>query len=151
MHQSGTAFHDQSLPSRVSALVVATLLGGFAGLTLTVAHQATVAVGPLVVPWGISAAVLVTAAILAGLRLVFETRIVAGCAAVGLLGASALLAIQTSGGSVLVPANAAGYTWTYAPVIIAGVVLAWPRLAGAAYSIRRGNIEASASKGLDLP
>ena len=151
VHPAGASgFHDQSLVSRVSALVVATLLGAFAGATLTAAHQASVAVGPLVIPWGIITAVIVTAAILAGLRIVFETRIVAGCAAIGLLGASALLAIQTSGGSVLVPANPAGYTWTYAPVIIAAVVLAWPRFTRPVPSLKRGNIGASASKGSDL-
>ena len=148
---AGPGFHDQSLFNRVSALVVATVLGAFAGLILTAAHQTTVAVGPLIIPWGIITAVIVTAALLAGLRLVFETRIVAGCAAVGLLGASALLAIQTSGGTVLVPANAAGYTWTYAPVIIAAIVLAWPRVTRRVHSVRQGSIEASASKGSDLP
>lgn len=147
---AGTGFHDQGMLSRVGALVVATLLGAFTGVTLTAAHQATTAIGSLVVPWGIITAVVVTAAILAGMRLVFETRIVAGCAAVGLLGASALLAGQTSGGSVLVPANAAGYTWTYAPVLIAAVVLAWPRITRPVPSIHQANIEASASKGSDL-
>ncbi len=148
---AGDGFHEQSLLSRVSTLVVATVLGAFAGVTLTAAHQATTAVGSLTIPWGIITAVAVTAALLAGLRLVFETRIVAGCAAVGLLGASALLAIQTSGGSVLVPANAAGYTWTYAPVVIAAIVLAWPRFTRPVPSLRPGNIRATASKGSDLP
>ncbi|MBG6054769.1 N-acetyl-1-D-myo-inositol-2-amino-2-deoxy-alpha-D-glucopyranoside deacetylase [Salinibacterium sp. CAN_S4] len=151
VHPAGVSgFHDQSLVSRVAALVVATLLGAFAGVTLTAAHQATIAVGPLTVPWGVVTAVIVTAAILVGLRVVFETRIVAGCAAIGLLGASALLAIQTSGGSVLVPANPAGYTWTYAPVIIAAIVLAWPRFTRPVPSLRPGNIGSSASKGSDL-
>ncbi|MGV8895467.1 MAG: PIG-L family deacetylase [Rhodoglobus sp.] len=147
---TGSEFHDQSLFSRVVALVVATVLGAFAGVTLTAAHQATVAVGPVIVPWGIITAVIVTAAILTGLRLVFETRIVAGCAAVGLLGASALLSMQTTGGSVLIPANPAGYTWTYAPVVLAAIVLAWPRFTRPVHSVQPGKVEASASKGSDL-
>jgi N-acetyl-1-D-myo-inositol-2-amino-2-deoxy-alpha-D-glucopyranoside deacetylase len=150
VHPVGIAFHDQGLPSRIAALVVATLLGVFAGAILTAAHQATVAVGSVTFPWGIIAAVTITAAILAGMRVVFDTRIVAGCAAVGLLGASALLAIQTSGGSVLVPANTAGYTWTYVPVIIAVIVLSWPRFVRPVPSIRQGNIGTSASKGSPL-
>ena len=150
VHPVGIGFHDQGLPSRVASLVIATLLGVFAGATLTAAHQATVAVGSVTIPWGIIAAVTITAAILAGMRIVFDTRIVAGCAAVGLLGASALLAIQTSGGSVLVPANTAGYTWTYVPVVIAAVVLAWPRFVRPVPSIRQANIETSASKGSPL-
>ncbi|MBC7589929.1 MAG: PIG-L family deacetylase [Salinibacterium sp.] len=150
VHPSGAGFHEQSLFSRVAALVVATLLGAFTGVTLTAAHQAAVAIGSVTIPWGIIAAVAITAAILIGMRVVFETRLVAGCAAVGLLGASALLAIQTSGGSVLVPANTAGYTWTFVPVVIAAIVLAWPRFTRPAPSIRQANIEPSASKGPDL-
>ena len=47
---------------------------------------------------------------------------------VGLLGIAALLALPTSGGSVLVQANLQGYAWTFGPVLIAAVVLGWPRL-----------------------
>jgi N-acetyl-1-D-myo-inositol-2-amino-2-deoxy-alpha-D-glucopyranoside deacetylase len=151
VHSAGASgFHDQSHASRVVALAVATVLGVFAGVTLTAAHQATIAVGPVTVPWGIIAAIIVTAAVLSGLRIVFESRIVAGCAAIGLLGASALLAIQTSGGSVLVPANPAGYTWTYAPVVIAAIVLAWPRLTRRVARPATGNIGVSTSKGSGL-
>ena len=151
VHPTGSGFHEQSLFSRIAALVVAALLGAFTGVILTAAHQATAAIGSATIPWGIIAAVTITAAILIGMRVVFETRLVAGCAAVGLLGASALLAIQTSGGSVLVPANTAGYTWTYVPVVIAAIVLSWPRFTRPAPSIQQANIEASASKGPDLP
>lgn len=150
VHPAGIGFHEHGLISRVAALVAATLVGIFAGATLTAAHQATVAVGPVTVPWGIIAAVVITTAILTGIRVVFDTRIVAGCAAVGLLGASALLAIQTSGGSVLVPANTAGYAWTYLPVVIAAIVLAWPRFVRPVPSIRQANIGTSASKGSPL-
>ncbi|CAN5528732.1 hypothetical protein BH10ACT7_BH10ACT7_04770 [soil metagenome] len=124
LRPSGSAFSDHSIVTRVVACALAFILGAFTGATLTVAHQASVAG----VPWGIVAAVIITAALITGLRIIFETRIVAGCAAVGLLGASAFLALQSTGGSVLVPANPVGYTWTFAPVLITLVVLAWPRI-----------------------
>jgi N-acetyl-1-D-myo-inositol-2-amino-2-deoxy-alpha-D-glucopyranoside deacetylase len=143
----GTEFNDHSLLSRIASCALAVVLGAFVGATLTVAHQATVDVGGVALPWGIIAAVIVTAALLVGLRLAFGTRIVAGCAAVGLLGASAFLALQSVGGSVLVPGNPVGYTWTFAPVVIALVVLAWPRVDRPAGD----KIGAVPAKGLESP
>jgi N-acetyl-1-D-myo-inositol-2-amino-2-deoxy-alpha-D-glucopyranoside deacetylase len=52
---------------------------------------------------------------------------VAGCAALGLLLAVGLLSVRSTGGSVLVPANAAGYALTYGSLVIVGLVLAWPK------------------------
>jgi N-acetyl-1-D-myo-inositol-2-amino-2-deoxy-alpha-D-glucopyranoside deacetylase len=122
------AFSDHSLTSRISSLVLALVLGAFAGVTLTVAHQATATVAGVAVPWGLIAGVLIMAGLLVGLRLVFETRVVPACAAVGLIGASALLALKSPGGSVLIPGTAAGYIWTFAPVVISIVALGvpWP-------------------------
>jgi N-acetyl-1-D-myo-inositol-2-amino-2-deoxy-alpha-D-glucopyranoside deacetylase len=122
----GNGFSEHSLPSRIASALLAVVLGGFVGATLTVAHQATVSVAGVSVPWGIIAGVLITAALLVGLRLVFETRVVAACAAVGLLAASAFLALATTGGSILVPASIAGYIWTFTPVAISVLVLGWP-------------------------
>lgn len=133
------------IAARIIASLVALVIGAIAGAVLTVAHQAAVVIGTVVVPWGIIAAVIVTAALLAGLRIVFETRVVAGLAALGLLGIAAFLALQSAGGSILVPANPVGYIWTFAPVIIAGVVLAWPRITRAS----RGTIKLPAAKGSD--
>ena len=153
---AGTSFGDHSLVSRIAALLLATVLGAFAGATLTVVHQATVTLGALVVPWGIIVALLITAAMLLGMRLVFQTRWVAAGATLGLLAVSAALAMQSLGGSVLVPANPAGYTWTFGPVLIAGIVLSWPRLPSRQQPPRQspgagdGNIaEVPAAKGLD--
>lgn len=131
--ESGAApYADQSLAMKIGSAVVALLLGAVIGVILTVTHQATVTVGEVTIPWGIISAIAITIALLLGLRIVFETRIVPGLAAAGLLLAVALLSLQTSGGSILVPANLAGYTWTFAPTLIALVVLAWPRVRRAA-------------------
>lgn len=136
---------SSSLFTRVATCVLALLVGALTGAILTVSHQASILLGSVVVPWGIIAAIIVTTALLAGLRIVFETRIVAGCAALGLLGVAAFLALQSAGGSILVPSNVVGYVWTFAPVIIAGVVLAWPRINPAS----RGTIKVPAAKGPD--
>ena len=143
LRPAGSAFADYGLGARILTCVLALVLGVFVGATLTVAHQATLSIGDLRVPWGIIASIIITAALVVGLRLVFETRIVAGVAALGLLGASAFLALQSSGGSILVPDNVAGYVWTFAPVLIAGIALAWPQVTPR----RPSNIGASSSKG----
>jgi N-acetyl-1-D-myo-inositol-2-amino-2-deoxy-alpha-D-glucopyranoside deacetylase len=98
-------------------------------------------VGSVTVPWGVIAGLAITAALLLGLRLVFDTRWVALCTAIGLLGASALFAVQSTGGSILVPANVAGYTWTFGPVLIGILVLAWPRFERRVTPAAQGNIE----------
>lgn len=138
--------------ARITAIVLAAMIGFFVGAILTAAHQATVEVGPLVVPWGIVAAVLITAALLVGLRIVFPTRWVAAAAAAGILGASALLSLGSGGGSILVPDNLTGYVWTFAPVLIAALVLGWPRAVRPARRSTQGphgNIGIPAAKGPD--
>ena len=109
-----------------AAALLALLLGFVAGVTLTAAHQSSVLVVGVAVPWGIIVALVVTATLLAGLRIVFATRVVPAAAGIGMIAAIALLARTTSGGTVLVPANPAGWTWLVAPIVFAVVVLAWP-------------------------
>ena len=122
------SFADYGLGSRIGSCVVALLLGVFSGALLTFAHQAAVDIADVQVPWGIVAAIIITVALILGLRLVFGTRLVAAFAAVGLIGAVVALSIQSAGGSLLVPGNTLGFVWVFAPVVIAIVVLAWPRM-----------------------
>jgi N-acetyl-1-D-myo-inositol-2-amino-2-deoxy-alpha-D-glucopyranoside deacetylase len=121
-------FADTGLGLRIISCVVAVLIGAFAGATLTAAHQAAVPLAGVQLPWGILVALAVTAGLLVGLRLVFDSRVVAGFAALGLLGSATVLALASAGGSVLVPGNAVGYAWTFGPVLIALLVLGWPRV-----------------------
>ncbi len=116
------------LATRLVSSILALALGAFAGGVLTVIHQASITIGEVVVPWGLIVALVVTAALLSGLRLVYETRLIPGFATLGLLGTSALLALRSAGGSIIVPDNPAGVTWTIGAVLIAAVVLAWPRV-----------------------
>ncbi len=141
-----TGFASFGIGARILACFFALVLGVFAGLVLTFAHQSTVRVGDLTVPWGVIAALVLSAALLAGLRIVYTTRLVTGAAALGLLGVVALLSLAV-GGSVVVPDNDAGRVWTIGVVLITAVVLAWPRIE------RRGGdrMESPAAKGSEQP
>ncbi|MEF2975721.1 hypothetical protein [Subtercola sp. YIM 133946] len=112
---------------RVGSWVVGLLLGVVFGMVGTVVNQATVSVfGWFTLPIGLIMACLASILLLVGLRLVLPTRTLALLAAIGLVGIVAALTLQSPGGSVLIPANAYGYVWTFAPTVIALVVLAWP-------------------------
>lgn len=123
-----TPFAEQHWVVKLVAAVLGAVVGLAVGTLLTVVHQATLPAFGVSFPLGLVAAIVLVAALLIGLRLVFATRLVAGSAAAGVLVAVALLSLESSGGSILVPANPAGYVWTFAPVVIALLVLAWPNL-----------------------
>lgn len=106
---------------RIAASVLALVIGAVAGAIGTAAHQA-------IPPFGLILALVMVACLLGGLRILFESRLVAAAAAVGVLGAVAMFAGSGPGGSVLVPASDPGYWWTFGPAVAAFVVLAWPRL-----------------------
>lgn len=147
LRPNAAPFARASILSRVVSSVLAVVLGVCAGALLTVIHQASVSIGDVPVPWGLIAALVISAALLAGLRLVYETRIMPGIATAGFLGAQALLAFGTPGGSVIVPDNAVGVVWTIGSVLIAAVVLAWPRIARAG----DGRMKTPAVKGPEHP
>ncbi|CAN5248482.1 hypothetical protein BH09ACT3_BH09ACT3_12640 [soil metagenome] len=129
-------WRDQGLGSQLLSGLLALLVGIAVGGIATVNHQVTVAVAGIPLPVGIAAALGLIAAMLVGLRLVFGVRTVAVCAAVGILGAILFLSMVSPGGSVLVPANVAGYLLSFGPVGIAIVALGWP----AAGTFRRDRI-----------
>jgi N-acetyl-1-D-myo-inositol-2-amino-2-deoxy-alpha-D-glucopyranoside deacetylase len=145
---TAVAWKDQGLGIHVFAWIIALLVGAAVGGISTVNHQATAAVAGITVPIGIIATVLISAALLVGLRIVFGGRVVAGVAAFGELAVIGLLSVTGSGGSVLVPANVAGYLLTFGPAVIALVVLAWPAVG----TFSRGKIEARLEpKGMPSP
>ena len=121
------AWTDQSLSIRVLAWVLAALVGAALGGITVVNHQFAPQIFGATPPVGIIVSLLIIASLLIGLRIVFSGRMVAGCAALGLLLAVGLLSVRSTGGSVLVPANAAGYALTYGSLVIVGLVLAWPK------------------------
>jgi N-acetyl-1-D-myo-inositol-2-amino-2-deoxy-alpha-D-glucopyranoside deacetylase len=142
-----TTFDGYGRAGRILAGVLAFVLGAATGLVLTIAHQAVIVVAGVPVPWGLIAGLVLATALLAGLRVVYGTRIIAGAATIGLLGAVAWLSLSTPTGSVLVPDNLAGQVWTIGVVLVAAIVLAWPRFDRA----RGGRMKSPAAKGSDQP
>ncbi|QEE61882.1 mycothiol biosynthesis protein [Salinibacterium sp. dk2585] len=114
--------------SRVASSLVSLIIGLLIGVLLTINHQHRVTLGEVTIPIGLIVSLLVVGALLVGMRLVFESRLIALSTAVGVAGATALLSQQGPGGSVLVPGNVEGFVWAYAPLLISVVVLAWPKL-----------------------
>lgn len=119
----------------VAAAVIALPVGAFVGLVTTFTHRQWPLPltlpgtgGERGLPLGLLVGILVVAAVLAGLRLALDSRLAAGAAAVGILGAVAVSALPGAGGSVLVADDAVGWIWGIAPTLIAVVVLAWPRV-----------------------
>ena len=122
------SFAAQSLSVKIFTSVVVLLLGLMAGLVLTAVHQSTVTIGGFAVPWAAIVGLLASFALLAGLRIVFDSRIVPIIAAVGEVTSALVLSSPVAGGSVLVAANTAGYLWTYGLPVVVFFVLAWPRI-----------------------
>jgi N-acetyl-1-D-myo-inositol-2-amino-2-deoxy-alpha-D-glucopyranoside deacetylase len=117
----------ETWPSRLASMVVALVVGALVGILLTINHQHHVSIAGATIPLGLIACLVIVTALLIGMRLVFSSRLVALAAAVGVVGVTTLLSQEGPGGSVLVPANMAGFIWAYAPMLVAVVVLAWPR------------------------
>ncbi|MBF4634553.1 hypothetical protein ITJ38_09090 [Agreia pratensis] len=118
----------ESLSSRAVSWAVGLGLGVLFGVMGTAVSQSTwTIVDGFSLPVGIIIALLAVTLLLLGLRLVLRTRTAAILAAFGIVVAIFLLSQPSSGGSILVPGNALGVTWTFAPTVIALLVLAWPR------------------------
>lgn len=119
-------WQSQGLGIHLFAYLLAVVVGAVLGGIVAVEHQFVVPISGVRLPVGIIVSLAIVAALLAGCRLVFGGRLVALFAAIGLLGAIGALSLASQGGSVLVPANPAGYLLSYGPAVIALVALAWP-------------------------
>jgi len=143
---------ERSRLERVVLALASIAVGALVGVVLTAVHQSTLTIAGVQVPWGIIAAIALTTALILGLRLIYDTRVAPGFASLGVLVMSALLANTTPGGTVLIPGNVTGYTWTFAPVLIVLLVVGWPRVNRQASSSSRDNIELNSPvKGANTP
>jgi len=143
---------ERSRGQRVVLALVSLVVGSLVGLVLTAVHQSAITVAGVRVPWGIVAAVVLVTALVLGLRLIYDTRVGAGFASLGVLVVSAILSTVMPGGTVLIPANVAGYVWTFAPVLIVLLVLGWPRVNRQVSLASRDSIELNSPvKGADIP
>ncbi len=116
------------MAARIVNLILLFLAGAIIGAVGTVAHQSTVTVAGVAVPWGITVALLAYTSLLIGLRLLNPGRAQALAAALGTIAMTFVFSLKGVGGSVLIPDNLLGKIWVVAPIVIAAIVIAWPRL-----------------------
>ncbi len=118
------------VPSR-SSLVLASILASLGGALIaavaSVNHQLTTTVFGEPVWTGAALALAIVAVYLIGLRLTNATRWVAWWAAVGIIVVTAILAMESPGGSIIIPNNGPGLLWAYGPAVIAAITVLWPR------------------------
>ena len=105
-------------------VILALIVGFFVGVVTTFVHRQWAEP----IPWGVIIGLAIIACVIVGFRLVFDSRTIAAAAAVGVLGALAILTLPASAGSALVLDDGVGWTWVIAPVVIAVVALAVPRI-----------------------
>jgi N-acetyl-1-D-myo-inositol-2-amino-2-deoxy-alpha-D-glucopyranoside deacetylase len=109
------------------AVLLALVVGVFSGAVTTFTHrQWLVQAGPVPLPFGIVAGLVVLVCVVAGFRLAFGAP-VAVAAAVGFLAAIGVLALPGVGGSAVVLNDTLGWSWAIAPVVVSVAVLVWPR------------------------
>jgi LmbE family N-acetylglucosaminyl deacetylase len=113
---------------RLVTTLVALAAGALFAVLGTTAHQTTIGIGPVDVPIGLVLALIASATLLVGLRLVVRDRLVVLAAAIGLLATVFLLSLRSTGGSVLIPQGTLGVVWTITPALVAALVIAWPRI-----------------------
>ena len=109
-----------TLVTMAIASLFAFAIGAAVGFVTTFTHHQYA-------PWGLVAGLVVVTALVAGLRLVFDSRVIAAAGAVGVILGIGVLALPGVGGSVLVFDDTLGWIWAIAPAVLAGAVIAWPR------------------------
>jgi N-acetyl-1-D-myo-inositol-2-amino-2-deoxy-alpha-D-glucopyranoside deacetylase len=119
-------FADMTPGTRVFAVVLALVAGLLVGGLGTITHQQTL--GSSTIPIGMVVTTLMVAALLVGIRVLWNARWMVAAAALGTIVATQVLVSVGGTSSPLVLANTAGYVWTFGPPVIAMLVLAWPAL-----------------------
>jgi hypothetical protein len=122
------ADHRSGPTSRLPGAILSLLVGAIYGTVGTVAHQNVVRIGEAALPVGLVFALIGALGLLIGFRLLFQDRIAVLFAAIGMVGMIALFSVASAGGSILIPQGATGLVWTVVPVLVATVVVAWPRM-----------------------
>lgn len=101
------------------ASLFALLIGFAVGFVTTFTHRQEP-------PWGLLAGLVVIAALVAGFRLVFDSRIIAAAAGVGAIAATAVLMLPGAGGKAFIAEDPIGYAWALAPSLLTLAVVLWP-------------------------
>ena len=100
--------------------VLAVLVGLVVGVITTFTHHQFL-------PWGLVCGLLVVVALVTGFRLVFESRVVAAAAALGVAVASGILTLPGAGGTVLTFTDLPGWIWALGPTLLSVIAIAVPR------------------------
>ena len=103
----------------VLASTFALVIGVAVGFITTFTHRG-------LPPWGLLAGFAIILAVVLGFRLVFASRIIGAAAAVGAVGATALLMLPGAGGTAFVLDDPIGYAWAIGPSVLAVGALVWP-------------------------
>ncbi len=119
-------YAELSGQGRVTAVVVAAVLGLVAGALGTVTHQQSLGGFPV----GMVLTTLDRGRPRGGLRLLYRSRVLVAAFGIAVIVATQVLVSVGGESSPLVLANAAGYVWTFAPALITLLALAWPDLSG---------------------
>ena len=120
---TATTTDDAAEPLGAGATALSSVFGLLVGIVVGVITTFTHAI---LLPWGLIAGLAIVAALVGGFRLIFGSRVVAGAAALGVIGASAALAFPGAGGTALALDGWPGYVWTFGPAAIAVIVLLLP-------------------------
>lgn len=115
------------LGNRIFSWVIALVAGVITAMIGTVAHQNILAIGPVEIPGGLLLGLLASLALMVGIRLIFVDRVAVFAAALGLVGMIAVFTLPSPGGAVLITNSVISLVWTLGPVLIATLVVAWPR------------------------
>ncbi|WP_411722194.1 hypothetical protein [Mycetocola sp.] len=116
------------LASRLPGALLSALVGAIYGAVGTVSHQNVLRIGEAALPVGLVLSLIGALGLLVGFRLLFDDRVPVLFTAIGMVGMIALFSIASAGGSVLIPQGVVGLAWTVVPVLVATVVVAWPRM-----------------------
>ena len=114
-----TGMDRASIVTIVLASLFAFVIGVAAGFITTFTHRG-------LPPWGLIAGLAIVTALVLGFRLVFSSRIIGAAAAVGVIGATALLMLPGAGGTVFVLDDPLGYAWAIGPTVLACMALLIP-------------------------
>lgn len=109
---------------RVLTAVITGIGGLVFGMLGTLVHSATV--GSIRLPWGIVVALAALGCLLAGIRLLTDTRSYTVCAALGALIAIGVLSQKSFGGSVLITDSVVGWVWIGGAVVLSVLAVGWP-------------------------
>ncbi|OII26164.1 PIG-L family deacetylase [Curtobacterium sp. MCBA15_013] len=124
--QAPQTFAEFSRQGKVTAVVVALVLGLVAGGLGTVTHQQTLGGFPV----GVVLTSLIVIGLTVGIRLLYRSRAMVAAVGIGIIAATQVLSSVGGQSSPLVLANVAGYVWTFGPAAVTALVLAWPDLSG---------------------